>query len=170
MINNNPGDLPGSSCTSLEKKHDVFISFRGEDTRYNFTSHLHNALKRNGINTYIDYSLERGEEIFKALMDAIEESKFCVVVFSENYASSRWCLDELVHICECVKKKSLVVLPIFYHVDPSDVRGQKSSYASAFEKHEECFPKDKINKWKDALTTAANHAGWDASKSKNRSF
>ena len=88
----------------------------------------------------------------------------------KNYASSSWCLDELVHICECVKKKSLVVLPIFYQVDPSDVRGQKRSYEAAFKQNRDRFPEDMINKWKDALTTAASNSGWHASKFKNRSF
>ncbi|RVW32683.1 hypothetical protein CK203_112942 [Vitis vinifera] len=31
--------------------HDVFLSFRGDDTRYNFTDHLYNALVRKGIRT-----------------------------------------------------------------------------------------------------------------------
>ncbi|KAM6602452.1 hypothetical protein CsatA_022061 [Cannabis sativa] len=165
MIINNLDDLGASSSISLdEKKYDVFISFRGEDTRCNFTSHLYNALEENEIETYIDYRLERGEEISKALTDAIDQSKICVVVFSQNYASSRWCLDELVHICKCMEKGILDVLPVFYHVDPSDVRNQKRSYETAFSKNEGRFPQDKIKKWRVALATAANHSGWDASK------
>ena len=81
--------------------HDVFLSFRGEDTRYNFTSHLYQALCDKGFNTFIDNDLRRGEEISTELLKAIESSMISIVVFSDNYASSGWCLDELVKILEC---------------------------------------------------------------------
>ncbi|PON39222.1 TIR domain containing protein, partial [Trema orientale] len=145
-------------------KYDVFLSFRGEDTRRNFTSHLYTALCREKILAYIDDNLERGEEISSTLLTTIEESKLSIVVFSKNYASSRWCLDELVRIMECKKEKEHIVLPVFYGVDPSDVRNQKGSYADAFIKHEERY-KDTINKvqiWRNAVTAAANLSGFDS--------
>lgn len=85
-----------STCPNI-CKYDVFISFKGEDTRKNFTSHLYATLYRNQIEAYIDEKiLERGEEISPALL--IEESCISMIVFSSNYACSTWCLDELVHI------------------------------------------------------------------------
>lgn len=87
-------------------KYDVFISFREEDTRKNFTSHLYGTLCWNGIYAYIDEkSLERGEEILAALLTVIEKSQISLLVFSKDYASSRWCLDELVHILKCKKER-----------------------------------------------------------------
>ena len=100
--------------------HDVFLSFRGEDTRYNFTSHLYQALCDKGFNTFIDNDLRRGEEISTELLKAIESSMISIVVFSDNYASSGWCLDELVKILEC-RNNGQLVLPIFYKVDPSKI-------------------------------------------------
>ncbi|PRQ33604.1 putative TIR domain-containing protein [Rosa chinensis] len=97
--------------------HDVFLSFRGEDTRYNFIGHLHRNLVQRGINTFIDdHDLPRGEEISEALLRSIEGSKLSLIVFSENYASSKWCLDELVHILGCRRSKKQMVWPIFYKV------------------------------------------------------
>ncbi|KAM5586732.1 hypothetical protein ABKV19_005576 [Rosa sericea] len=152
-----------SSCSDIipRKKHDVFLSFRGEDTRYTFTSHLYEALCQKKIQTYIDYKLERGDEIAPALLEAISESKLSVIIFSKNYASSTWCLDELVHILECRDRQ--FVIPIFYGVDPSDVRKQSGSYADAFVEHEKRFkdPMDKVLRWRNALTTAANISGFD---------
>uniref|UniRef100_A0A6N2M4J1 TIR domain-containing protein n=1 Tax=Salix viminalis TaxID=40686 RepID=A0A6N2M4J1_SALVM len=85
--------------------NDVFLSFRGEDTRKNFTDHLHSALIQAGIRTFKDdNNLPRGEEISPQLLRAIEGSRISVVVFSKNYASSTWCLDELVKIMECRQK------------------------------------------------------------------
>ncbi|KAK9266081.1 hypothetical protein L1049_021427 [Liquidambar formosana] len=45
-----------SSCSfsSHRWSYDVFLSFRGEDTRKNFTDHLYSALKSAGINTFSD--------------------------------------------------------------------------------------------------------------------
>ena len=65
-------------------RHDVFLNFRGEDTRDNFISHIYAELQRNKIETYIDYRLARGEEISPALHKAIEESMIYVVVFSHQ--------------------------------------------------------------------------------------
>uniref|UniRef100_A0A6N2KX73 TIR domain-containing protein n=1 Tax=Salix viminalis TaxID=40686 RepID=A0A6N2KX73_SALVM len=76
-------------------------------------------------------------------------------------ASSRWCLDELVKIMECRQKTPQVVIPIFYDTDPSDVRKQTGSYAKAFDEHEEHFKEEmeKVNRWREALTQAANLSG-----------
>lgn len=157
-------NIASSSSMNLKQNHDVFLSFRGEDTRDNITSHLYDALVGKKIKTYIDYKLKRGEEIAPALLEAIEESKFSVIIFSKNYAFSTWCLDELVHILECRERYGQCVIPIFYKVDPSHVQHNRGSYAAAFVKHEKRFKgrMDKVHKWKTALTTAANLAGFDS--------
>ncbi|XP_050373497.1 disease resistance protein RPV1-like [Argentina anserina] len=140
--------------------YEVFLSFRGEDTRYGFTDHLHSALYEKGIKTFIDDELRRGEEISSALVKAIEESRVSVVVFSQNYASSRWCLDELVKILECRKSKGQEVRSVFYKVDPSDVRYQRGAFGKAFAKLDQHKHKDSMEKWKAALTEAADLSGW----------
>ena len=139
--------------------YDVFLSFRGADTRYNFTDHLYSALGRRGIRTFRDYKLSRGETIAPELLKAIEESRSSVIVFSENYAGSRWCLDELVKIMERHKDRGHAVFPIFYHVDPSHVRWQTGSFGKAFARDEEKWT-DRIPRWRAALTEAANLSGW----------
>jgi hypothetical protein len=71
------GVSSSSSSSTRRWTYDVFLSFRGEDTRHNFTAHLHHALLQKGINTFIDDDeLKKGEEISSALLKAIEESKF----------------------------------------------------------------------------------------------
>ena len=145
--------------------YDVFLSFRGEDTRNNFTDHLYTELIRRGITTFRDDQLRRGEEIQPELLEAIEESKSSIVVFSKNYADSRWCLEELATIMECRKEYGQIVLPIFYHVDPSDVRKQKGSFGEAFTKYDyEENWKDKVERWREALTQASNISGWDVNE------
>jgi hypothetical protein len=155
------GASSSSSMVSL-KKYDVFISFRGEDTRTKFTNHLYVALSKK-FPTFIDEKeLQKGDEISSALMKAIEESYVSVVIFSEDYASSKWCLNELVKILECKRERGQIVIPVFYEVDPSHVRNQRGSYRQAFEKHERDLKhnKDQLQKWRNALRETANLSGW----------
>nr|XP_028965797.1 disease resistance protein RPP5-like [Malus domestica]XP_028965799.1 disease resistance protein RPP5-like [Malus domestica] len=161
-----------SSFSSKSKlwNYDVFLSFSGVDTRNGFTGHLHAALTDKGYQAYIDEDdLERGEEIQKELFQAIEESKISIIVFSERYADSSWCLNELVKIMECRDKLGRHVLPIFYHVDPSHVRKQNGVLAQAFKKHKQDIREEKddkeredkrerVKQWRKALTTAAKLA------------
>jgi hypothetical protein len=152
-----------SSMVSL-KKYDVFISFRGEDTRKKFTSYLYDALCKKVL-TFIDENeLEKGDEISSTLITSIEEAYVSIVIFSEDYASSKWCLNELVKILECKKDQGQIVIPVFYEIDPSHVRNQVGSYGQAFKKHEQDSrqSKDKLRKWRNALTEAANLSGWDS--------
>ncbi|KAF5469371.1 hypothetical protein F2P56_013452, partial [Juglans regia] len=165
-----PSSSNSSSLTS-QWSYDVFLSFRGEDTRNNFIVHLYKDLHQNGINTYMDNEeLRRGEKISPALQKAIEESKISIIVFSENYASSTWCLDELMKILECKESKQHKVLPVFYKVEPSTVRHQKSSFKEALARHEEKFKDDaKVQRWKTALKQVADLSGLHLKINENES-
>ncbi|XP_049380824.1 TMV resistance protein N-like [Solanum stenotomum] len=153
------------NCTQW--KYNVFLSFRGEDTRKTFTSHLYEGLKNRGINTFQDDKrLENGDSIPEELLKAIEESQVALVIFSKNYATSSWCLNELVKIIECKEVKKQIVIPIFYDVDPSDVRHQIKNFAEAFSKHESRYKDDvggmqKVKRWRTALSAAANLKGYN---------
>ena len=126
MSTQGASSLSSSSSCSRRWIYDVFLSFIGEDTRNCFTGHLYAALQRSGIFTFRDNErLERGKSISSELLKAIEESRFAIVILSRNYASSTWCLDELAKIIRWMKENEMTVLPIFYKVDPSDVRYQK---------------------------------------------
>nr|GEX89021.1 TMV resistance protein N-like isoform X1 [Tanacetum cinerariifolium] len=156
-----------TASPSTRWTYDVFISFRGEDTRNSFVDHLYAALQRAGIYTFKDdEKLQRGKSISPELVKAIQESMVAVVVFSNNYANSSWCLEELEKIIECRDLIGQRVLPVFYDVDPSDVRGQKRSYHAAFELHEvELIDNmEKVKRWREALEAAASLSGWDVQR------
>ena len=152
---------PESFRSRPEGAYDVFLSFRGEDAHKTFTDHLYAALDQAGIRTFRDDDeLHRGEEISEHLLKAIRESKISIVVFSKVYASSRWCLNELVEILKSKRKTGQIVLPIFYDIVPSDVRKQTGSFAEAFDKHEERFEEKLVKEWRKALEDAGNLSGW----------
>ncbi|CAL2258359.1 unnamed protein product [Prunus armeniaca] len=159
----NRGASSSSAPFTKSWKYHVFLSFRGFDTRSNFTSHLYSNLRLQGINTFMDDDeLRRGEEISNALLTAIEDSKISVVVFSENYASSKWCLDELVKILDCKESNQQLVIPVFYKVNPSDVRNHRGSFGDALANMERKYKdeKDKVKKWRAALSQAAALSGF----------
>jgi len=79
--------------------------------------------------------LERGEEIWPSLVAAIERSTILLIIFSPDYASSRWCLEEVLKIVECKDRYERIVIPVFYKVAPTEVRHQSGSYKNAFVNH-----------------------------------
>ncbi|GJR50546.1 NB-ARC domains-containing protein [Tanacetum coccineum] len=109
-----------------------------------------------------DRELPKGEEMSPHLYKAIEKSRFLTVIFSKNYASSSWCLRELVKILECkeIGKPKHEVQIIFYDVKPGVVRNQKRSYEEAFCRYK-ISNSTEVDKWKEALSMAANLSGWD---------
>jgi len=152
-----------SSSFTYGWKYDVFLSFTGQDTRPGFTGYLYKALTDRGIHTFIDdEELQLGEQIMPSLVKAIAETRIAILVFSKNYAFSSFCLDELVHILDFIKEKGRLVFPIFYDVDPSDVRHQRGSYKEALARHEQRFQndKEKVQKWRIALSQAADLSGY----------
>ncbi|XP_058217974.1 disease resistance protein RPV1-like [Rhododendron vialii] len=159
-----------ASSSTSPCSYDVFLSFRGEDTRKSFTDHLYTALDHAGFRTFRDDDgIERGEKIKSELQKAIRESRMSIVVLSKNYASSSWCLDELVMILKCRSTSGHVVLPVFYDVDPSQVRKQMGSFEEAFTRHEGKVEAEsgerskewmnKVEEWRAALREVADLAG-----------
>nr|GMD16517.1 TMV resistance protein N-like [Ipomoea batatas] len=151
-----------SQSPPLKLNYEVFLSFRGEDVRKNFLEHLNFQLKLKGIHTFKDDDrLKIGDSIGPELLKAIKESRIAIVIFSKDYASSTWCLEEVATIMECKEEQRQIVVPIFFHVEPSHVRKQEGSFKDSFEKHEAKFSEDMVERWKKALTQAAGIKGHD---------
>ena len=131
-----------SNCT-WNYKYDVFISFRGPTHNY-FVDHLYAHLTKKGLFVFKDDKrLEKGKSLSAQLLQAIENSRTSIVVFSKKYADSTWCLEEMAAISECADKFQQKVFPVFYDIDPSDVRKQSGAYRSAFF----FFPQYEIKSW-----------------------
>ncbi|XP_073265348.1 toll/interleukin-1 receptor-like protein [Populus alba] len=152
------------------KDNDVFLSFSHHDIGKNFGDHLYKDLNSSGIRTLRDnggiYAGQKSD-----IKKAIQESRISVVVFSKGYASSTKCLDQLVHIMDARDKTGLLVLPVFYNVDPSEVRKQKRvCLKKHLLKHEKSFHKEmaRVKSWRDALKEAADLAGMVLQQDSNK--
>ncbi|KAF3780248.1 popC protein [Nymphaea thermarum] len=138
---------------------DVFLSFRGEDTRKTFTELLYDGLEMQGIHTFKDdKKLKKGERV-ESLLDAIDKSKIFVPILSKNYADSRWCLMEIAKIVSSGR----LIIPVFFDVDPSDIRRQKGPFEAAFRKHEgnKELTERTVDEWRDALRKVGEISGYD---------
>ncbi|ESW24554.1 hypothetical protein PHAVU_004G140400, partial [Phaseolus vulgaris] len=145
--------------------YDVFLNFRGPDTRQGFTGYLHKALRDSGIHVFIDdEGIQSGQIITPTLKEAIENSRIAITVHSTNYASSSFCLDELATILDCSKRTGLLVLPVFYKVSPCHVRHQHGSYGEALLRLEKRLLEERLHhnmeNWKMALTEVADCSGF----------
>ena len=140
-------------------EYDVFLSFRGEDTRMNFTDHLSHALTKAGFRTFrYDELILNGEDLYSKILQAIQGSRIFLIVLSKNYASSRGCLEELVEILRCRRWSNQMVVPLYYDVSPSDARNR---FEQAFGEHGKRYflNGDKVSIWRGALTEIANISG-----------
>ncbi|XP_018449003.1 probable disease resistance protein RPP1 [Raphanus sativus] len=160
--------LPSSSSTLLAPtspsshncKHHVFPSFHGADVRTNFLSHVVKELKNKGIDLFIDNDIERSKSIGPELIEAIKGSRIAIVLLSKNYASSTWCLNELVEIIKCREELGQTV-------DPTDVKKQTGDFGKVFKKTCKGKTEEEIQRWKRALTEVAQIAGYHSSSGKN---
>ncbi|XP_031475916.1 disease resistance protein Roq1-like [Nymphaea colorata] len=152
---------PSSSSSPVKKdefEYDVFLSFRGPDTRDGFTGHLCAFLQSKGITVFMDSeNLEKGQKV-KDLFESIERSKIFVPIFSKGYAHSRWCLMEIVKIIDCKR----LIIPVFFDVEPGNVRHQTGPFALAFKRHlrNKRIDKEEVSRWSAALTGAGEVSGY----------
>ncbi|XP_030517759.1 disease resistance protein L6-like [Rhodamnia argentea] len=149
--------------------YEVFLSFRGLDTRNSFTDHLYNGLLEAGIDAFRDDDeLCQGEDIRPDLVAAITNRKILIPILSVNYGASSWCLDELVQLIECRNDNNgQIVLPVFYKVKPADVGHQIGSFGGAFHERERRLLKRRfdpaiLEKWKQALLGVSTLKGCEA--------
>ncbi|VVA99998.1 unnamed protein product [Arabis nemorensis] len=139
-------------------QHRVFVNFRGEEIRHGFLSHLVAAFELHQIIFFIDKDERKGKD-FTHLFKRIEESKIALAIFSERYAQSKWCLNELAKMMKLAEKNNLTVIPIFYKMKVDDVRHQKGEFGHHFWELAKVSSGEEIKKWKEALELVSYKMG-----------
>ncbi|XP_039161310.1 toll/interleukin-1 receptor-like protein [Eucalyptus grandis] len=158
-----------STSASSGYKYDVFLSFRGPDTRRTFADYLYESLVRDGFTVFRDEEeLPVGTNIGPEIERAIDGSRIHLPIFSEGYASSAWCLQELARMAKCRRESAgREIVPVFYGVSPSDVRLRTGSYGQALLKHEGRYDEGTVREWREALMEVADLKGWDAREARS---
>ncbi|GLJ18872.1 hypothetical protein SUGI_0337200 [Cryptomeria japonica] len=150
------------------KQYNVFLSFRGSDIRKTLVDHMLESFAAAGIKVYrVDQTREKGNDIWTSLTKALDDSDIIIPIFSRDYARSPWCLDELVHMW----KYKMIIIPLFYHVQPCQIRhaysqpkaaSEANPYSEALEEHQRKgrYLPEIIEEWKQALKEVSNFKGW----------
>nr|XP_007134158.1 hypothetical protein PHAVU_010G024200g [Phaseolus vulgaris]ESW06152.1 hypothetical protein PHAVU_010G024200g [Phaseolus vulgaris] len=155
-----------SSSSKLPRKYDVLINFNGEDIQRKFVSHLDSALSAVGFTTFLHHPNALNPIHFQ--QPILNHSRVAIVVFTTAYSQSEWCLHQLQQIIKWHQTYCRHVLPVYYEIQPSDVRLQMGDFGKAFKATaEQAFSEQELehgmSRWSHALTKAANLFGWDES-------
>lgn len=143
--------------------YDVFISHRGPDVKKTLASLIYYRLRNRGLSVFLDKNeMNRGEVIQHAICKAIQTARIHVAIFSQSYAESTWCLEELNLMWESKKEGRSSIITVFCDVKPSDHRYiEKGRYAKFFEEHKSKgrVSEEELMKWKKALCNASFISG-----------
>ncbi|XP_039165428.1 toll/interleukin-1 receptor-like protein [Eucalyptus grandis] len=162
------GDYEDGTNKAKGNDYEVFLSFRGKETRQGFTDYLYTSLVDARIHVFRDDNeLRVGEEIGPKLICCITQSIISIPIISEDYASSKWCLHELAQMLKCRRSREQVVLPIFYKVEPSQVRHLTGRFRDAIDAHKKNSDQMVVKKWEDALKEVGCLKGWESEKIDN---
>jgi hypothetical protein len=148
---------------------DVFINHRGPDVKQSLATDLYNSLCKRDLRVFLDQrELQEGEYITPQIDSAVRTASVHIAIFSPGYAYSKWCLDELVLMVETMSKSKSTIIPVFYGVEPADLRWTQSKnedrvYARALCNLEKKRRHDSsaIEKWRNALSQVADIKGFD---------
>lgn len=150
--------------TELEPSlYQVFINHRGPDTKKTLASLIYHRLTRDGLHVFLDKEeIQTGDKISPAILSAIRSASVHITIFSPGFADSNWCLEEYFLIKESSEERRSMIIPVFYDVEPADLRHIESRcYAAAFESHKlkGRYPIEQVEIWKEALKEAAEIKG-----------
>ncbi|KAI9081702.1 hypothetical protein K1719_036356 [Acacia pycnantha] len=147
-------DLENQPLSQQGCKYQVFLSYtRDKDTPKSFALDLYSSLRKDGISILKD-------EISQSNIEGFEIS---IIIFTNHYASSRRCLEELTKIMKFRKSRDHALLPIFYGVDKYDVRNQEFSFGETFQYLiQRISPsEDEVSRWRTVLSEAGGIYGFD---------
>ena len=152
----------------VSEDYDVFLSFRGGDTRTGFTDFLYNSLVAAWVRVFRDdEDLPVGEEIFDGLMQAIRSSKISIPIISRDYAGSKYCLLELAEMKKCRESCGRLIFPIFYKVNVNEVQELNGRVGEALRSLNNTVDADAMSQWEEALRSVAKIKGWESHKIAN---
>ncbi|KAG0605328.1 hypothetical protein M758_9G049500 [Ceratodon purpureus] len=141
------------------EEYDVFLCHRGPDTKTAFVSFLYDRLEAAGLRPFLDCkSIGKGQHSQAWMDSAVKTTPIALVIFSENFADSEWCLNELKVMLDTPGVK---VLPVFYKVQPDEVCcPEEGRLSAAFDKLKRRHDETTIERWRDALRRASGLNGW----------
>ncbi|KAK2630921.1 hypothetical protein EUGRSUZ_L03709 [Eucalyptus grandis] len=159
------GDYGGRTKKSKAKDYEVYMNFRGPNTRKGFADYLYTSLVDAGVHVFRDGEICVGGKIGFDFPSVIAQTKISIVIISENFASRAWCLKELADILECRRSRGQLVLPIYYKVKPSQLKYLTGRFRGCTDAHKRKM--GEIVEWKEALRAVCSLRGWKSQSYEN---
>ncbi|KAH9289157.1 hypothetical protein KI387_033274, partial [Taxus chinensis] len=160
-------DAASSASTSAKAvSWDIFVNHREIDVKPTLASKIYDTLDFMGLRAFLDVEVfKAGDGIPEQIQQAMATASLHIAIISPNYAQSSLCLNELSFMLKTRTK----IIPIFYNVEPSDLRlidQGKGIYADAFSEHEQKgrYGPEKLREWKEALGAISFHSGYEVKK------
>ena len=148
----------------MPTEYQVFLNHRGRDSKNILASLIHGVLTDHfRLSVFLDKKeIRTGDQNINAIEAAIQSASVHITIFSESYAQSKWCLDELCMILKSVHNSNKKIIPVFWDVEPSHLRHiENGAYKAAFEKHKSKgrVSPAHIDEWRKALKDASFLSG-----------
>lgn len=143
------------------QKYDVFLSFRGGDSRTCFTDFLYKSLSAAGLQVFRDDA--GNQQTDPEVLRAIRTCRVVIPIVSERYAQSKRCLQNLTEIMDCRRKHGKSIFPVFYNVNVADLGrqcGNLRNFEEALCEHEMQCRREEVQEWVEALCSLTRIRGW----------
>lgn len=110
-------------------KWDLFISYANEDR--DFAIELVNELEKFGLNVWYDNrNLKIGDNLVRKINNGLNNSKFGLVILSENFFLKEWPKRELETMLQINKTETKSILPIWHNITFEKIKSEYPIIAS----------------------------------------
>ncbi|GLJ43674.1 hypothetical protein SUGI_0909200 [Cryptomeria japonica] len=157
-----PSSASGIASSVMPKSsYHVFINHHSPDVKQTIASTLSDIITGMRMTVVLgSEDLEYGNCLPQAIEAVISDALLHIAIFSKGYAESPWCLAEL----SIMLKTGIPVIPIFYHIEPTDLRyvaQGKGKFVKAFEEHAKKgrYSLKQLEGWKNALYNVSFYTG-----------
>jgi len=126
--------LKKAYAAGLGKKWDVFICHASED-KDAFVRPLTKALEATGLSVWFDeFTLKVGDSLRQRVEGGLANSRYGIVVLSENFFAKKWPQDELDGLAskEIAGAGTKVILPVWYNITFDEVQRRSPMLSGRF--------------------------------------
>jgi hypothetical protein len=110
------------SESTINYKYDIFICHASED-KEPFVRQLATALKKINLNVWYDeFSLFLGDSLRRSIDLGLSQSKYGIVVLSQNFFNKEWPQKELDGLAARELETEKVILPIWHGISRHDIQ------------------------------------------------
>lgn len=130
LSRNKPVNPANEEESLTDSEYDVFISHAGED-KDSVARPLAEELSQRGVEVWFDeFELEIGDNLRGSIDEGLSETRYGVVILSENFFGKNWTEHELEGLTAREMESDKVLLPLWYGIDKEAVQSYSPALAN----------------------------------------